>query len=98
MILFARLIPFKIKKTLFRKIFKNIPSGTFKTFYEMNTPEAIKTKSGSLRLHELLLVEDLLCQSRLLYSVSLILFKIINKFQLNSIKNNIIAIYKKPEY
>ena len=95
-IFFARLIPFGIKKIIYKKIFKNIPSGTFKTFYRINTPEAIARQSGYLNLQKLILVEDLLCQSRFLYYASLSLFKIINKFQLDSIKNNIIAIYKKP--
>ncbi|UCE66030.1 MAG: class I SAM-dependent methyltransferase, partial [Candidatus Zixiibacteriota bacterium] len=60
--LFSRLIPFMIKKALFRKVFKNVPLGTFKTRYEINTPATIKAKSGSLRLQELILIEDLLCQ------------------------------------
>ncbi|UCE65917.1 MAG: class I SAM-dependent methyltransferase, partial [Candidatus Zixiibacteriota bacterium] len=97
LILFSRLIPFRIKKALFRKVFKNVPLGTFKTRYEINTPATIKAKSGSLRLQELILIEDLLCQTRFLYFASLILFKIIKKFQLNSFKNNIITIYRKPE-
>jgi SAM-dependent methyltransferase len=96
-IFFARLVPFRIKKIIYKKIFKNIPSGTFKTFYKINTPEAIARQSGYLNLQKLILVEDLLCQSRLLYYASLSLFKIINKFHLDSIKNNIIAIFKKAE-
>lgn len=97
LILLARLIPFRIKKALLGRIFKNTPSGTFKTFYRMNTPRAIESSPGALRMDKLLLVEDLLCQSRLLYSISLIIFRILDKFHLSAFKSNIIAIYKKQE-
>ncbi|UCC80204.1 MAG: class I SAM-dependent methyltransferase [Candidatus Zixiibacteriota bacterium] len=97
LVLLARLIPFRIKKALLKRIFENTPSGTFKTYYRMNTPHTIESNPGSLRLHEIILVEDLLCQSRLLYSISLSIFRIIDKFHLGSFKNNIIVIYKKPE-
>jgi SAM-dependent methyltransferase len=92
----ARLIPFRIKRALIRKVFKGAPSDTFKTYYRMNTPQAIKSGSGHLDLHELILVEDLLCQSRPLYYMSMMISGFIEKLNLKSFKNNIIAIYKKP--
>ena len=96
-IFLARLIPFRIKKSLFRKVFKNIPSGTYKTHYRINTPAAIEKGSGLLKLSRIILVEDLLCQSRFLFYASLTLFRIIRKLRLDSFKNNIIAIYRKTE-
>jgi SAM-dependent methyltransferase len=96
LILIARLVPFKLKRALIKNIFRNAPSDTFKTYYEINTPQAIKSKPGSLRLHDLIMVEDPLCQSKLLYSISMLIFRFIDIFQLNSLKNNIISIYKKP--
>ena len=95
LILLSRLVPFKIKRVLIRKFFKNAPSDTFETYYEMNTPAAIKSENGSLRLEKLILIEDLLCQSRFLYIGSMLIFRFMRFFHLEKYSNNMIAIYRK---
>ena len=94
-VLLARLVPFGIKRTILRKLFREIPSGTYKTHYEINTPESIRNKSGPLRLIKLFLVEDVFCQSKVLYFLSIIYFRLIKYFGLDSLRNNIIAVYRK---
>jgi SAM-dependent methyltransferase len=93
----ARLIPFKIKKTLLRKLFKEIPSGTYKSFYKFNSPRIIRDRPGPLKLQKLILVEDIFCQSKFLYFLSSLIYKLINFLCLYSLRNNIIAVYKKSE-
>ncbi len=95
LIMAARMIPFGLKKALFKKTFKNNPSGTYRTYYKINRPGKLRRNIGPLSLNKLILVEDLLCQSRILYELSLLIFKFIRLFNLESFKNNIIAIYKK---
>jgi SAM-dependent methyltransferase len=94
-ILLSRLIPFRIKKKLFKRLFRDNPSGIFKTRYKINRPSSIKPAYGPLILKELILVEDILCQSRLLYVVSLGLYKIIKAFGLESLKGNMIAVFQR---
>lgn len=95
LILMARLIPIGLKKIIFKKIFIDYPSGIFKTHYKINRPKILRKITGPLMLEKLIMVEDLLCQSRVLYAISLLIFKFIRLLKLDSYKNNIIAIYKK---
>jgi len=95
LIVMARLVPLGLKKVIFRKAFRDTPSGIFKTYYKINRPKLFRKKTGPLKLEKLIMVEDLLCQSRVLYMVSLFIFKFIRLLKLDSYKNNIIAIYKK---
>jgi ubiquinone/menaquinone biosynthesis C-methylase UbiE len=94
-VLMARAIPFKIKSKILRKLFTEIPSGTYRAYYKLNSPRTIKTGAGRLKLKKLVLVEDIFCQSRILYILSKSIFKIMNLFGLHSLRNNIIAVYEK---
>jgi SAM-dependent methyltransferase len=94
-LLISRLIPFGFKKWLLKKLFKEIPSGTFKTYYKINTVKAFKQTFGSLELTKLILIEDLFCQSRPLFELSSIIYRLINLFGFDSLKGNIIVIYQK---
>jgi len=94
-VLFARLVPFRIKRAILRKLFREIPSGTYRAYYKINSPRAIKTGTGPLKLKKLILVEDIFCQSRFLYFLSNLVYNLINFLRLYSLRNNIIAVYKK---
>jgi SAM-dependent methyltransferase len=91
----SSLIPFKLKKRLLRWIFKEIPSGTFKTYYRMNRPSHFKRQLFNLKLQKLLLIEDIFCQSRLLFYISFIYFRLLRFCGVESFSNNIIAVYQK---
>jgi SAM-dependent methyltransferase len=93
----AGLIPFTVRKMILKNLFNEIPSGTYKTFYKINSPDSIKNKSGHLQLTKLIMVEDVFCQSHILYFLSIAYFKIIRLFGLDSLKNNMIAIFEKKE-
>ncbi len=93
----SRLIPFRLKKRLFRQLFRDDPSGTFRTRYKINKPSSIKQSYGPLVLKKLILVEDILCQSRFLYVVSLGLYRIIKAFGLESMKGNMIAVFQRTD-
>ena len=94
-IAFSRLIPFEFKKRLFKSLFKDIPSGIFKTYYRLNTPRALRRNFGSLRLQKMILAEDYLCHNRFFFWFSFLVYKFMNALKLNTIKGNIIAIYFK---
>lgn len=97
----ANLIPFPLKKVIIRKLFKDNPSGTFKTYYRINTPSSIKPEYGQtgnswrLVLQRLIMVEDILCQSRLLFTISFQLYKLIRLFGAKGFSSNMIAVFKK---
>jgi len=103
LIVIARLIPFGIKKMILRIFFKDNPSGTYKTFYHINKPSAIENSypsvSGrsSLALRDLILVEDILCQSDILFMISFPLYRVLRFFKLDNLMGNIICIFKKIE-
>jgi SAM-dependent methyltransferase len=94
-VLISRLIPFIIKKAIFKKIFKDNPSGTFKTFYKINYPSKFMATYGHLKLEKLILTEDMICQSKFLFGITFLLFRLIKLLGADSISNNIIAIYRK---
>jgi SAM-dependent methyltransferase len=94
-VLISRLIPFALKKAIFKKIFKDNPSGTFKTYYKINYPTKFTAVHGHLKLEKLILAEDMLCQSKLLFGITYLLFRLIKMLGAGSISNNIIAIYRK---
>jgi SAM-dependent methyltransferase len=94
-ILISRMIPFVIKRAIFKKIFKDNPSGTFKTFYRINYPTKFTATHGHLELEKLILNEDILCQSKFLFGVTYLLFRLIKLLGAAAISNNIIAIYRK---
>ena len=93
----SRLIPFAIRKILLGRLFKDNPSGTFRTRYKINKPSLIKPAYGPLILKKLILVEDILCQSQLLYFVSLGLYRLIKAFGLESLKGNMIAVFSRAD-
>lgn len=104
LIVIARVIPFKIKKLILKLLFKDNPSGTFKTFYHINKPSAIKKSyqsepgQSSLVLREFILAEDILCHSAVLFMISFLLYKIIRFFKLDGLMGNMICVYKKIEH
>lgn len=95
LIVLSRLIPFGIKKRLIKSLFKDNPSGTFRTYDRMNKPSAVKPQIGSLVLQELILVDDILCQNRLLFTISYAIFRMQKALGLEGLANNIIAVYRK---
>ncbi len=95
LVIISRMIPFPVKKILFSWLFKDNPSRTFKTYYKINTPGAIKKHSGSLKLKRLIMIEDILCQNGILHFLSGLLFRLMELFGLDSLKGNMIAVYRK---
>ena len=95
LVLAAGFIPFAIRKFILKIVFKEIPSGTYRTYYNINTPGSIKSKSGPLNLTKLILVEDIFCQSRFLNFLSVLYFRIIRLLGLDSVKNGMIAVFEK---
>lgn len=93
----SRLIPFSLKKILIKTMFKDNPSGTFKTFYRINTPAAIPEKLGTLKLDSIILIEDILCHSKPLFFISFTWFSLMKLFGANSLSNNMIIIYRKSK-
>jgi SAM-dependent methyltransferase len=98
LLLISRLIPFPIKRRLIKLLFKDNPSGTFKTFYRYNTPAAVSDRIGLLKLDSVILIEDIMCHSRFLFFFSFAWYKLIRFFGIDFLSNNIIAIYRKPGY
>jgi SAM-dependent methyltransferase len=102
-IVIARLIPFRIKKMILRILFKDNPSGTYKTYYRINRPSAIKNsyrpESGRslLVLQDFILTEDILCHSDILFRISFPIYKILRLFKLNNLMGNMICVFKKVE-
>lgn len=95
LVIISRMIPFPIKKILFSWFFKDNPSRTFKTCYKINTPNTIKRHTGLLVLERLIMVEDILCQNRLLRFLSSLLYRLIELFGIDSLKGNMIAVYRR---
>lgn len=91
----SRLIPFPLKKRIFKRLFRDNPSGTFRTHYRINRPSVIKSTYGPLVLEKMITVEDPLCQSRLLYHFSMMIFRLIRFFRLESLKGNMIVLFRK---
>jgi SAM-dependent methyltransferase len=96
-IILARLIPFALKKMLFKIIFKDNPSGTFKTYYKINSPGKFPNAFGKLILEKKIVTEEILCQSKLMFGLSFTLFRLISLFKAKPLFNNIIVIYQKLE-
>lgn len=97
-LLLSRLVPFPVKKFLIKQLFKDNPSGTFKTCYRINTPAAVPAEIGHLKLDSIILVEDILCQSRALFLISFAWFRLMKLFGVDSLSNNMIVIYRKPKH
>ncbi len=95
LVMMARIIPFPVKKMLFRRLFRDNPSGTFKTFYKINTPASIRKSYGQLVLEKLILVEDILCQSEPLHLISRLLYDLMERFGAEDRRGNMIAIFRK---
>jgi ubiquinone/menaquinone biosynthesis C-methylase UbiE len=95
LVFISRLIPFSLKKRIFKRMFRDNPSGTFKTHYRINRPSAIKSNYGPLILERLITVEDPLCQSPLVYFFSMLIFRMIRFFRLESLKGNMIILFRK---
>lgn len=101
LLIIARMIPFVLKKQLLRILFKENPCGTYKTFYKMNAPSAIEGSypetggNDKLILEKMCLVEDILCHSKFLFTISFNLYKLLRLFDLKTLEGNIIAVFKK---
>ena len=94
----AGLIPFFIKKIIIKKIFKENPSGTYKTYYKINTPQAfnhIAAGIKNLKLEQLYVVNDVICESKILFTISFGLYKLIKLLSLKSLYGNILAVLRK---
>jgi SAM-dependent methyltransferase len=96
----ARLIPFFIKKIIIRNVFRENPSGTYKTYYQINTPRAFKSIADGidkLRLEQLYVVNDVICESKILFTISFGLYKLLKLCGLNSLYGNILATFRKVD-
>lgn len=91
----SNIIPFVVKKRLFRLLFGEVPSGTYKTYFRINRPDAFKGRFGELKLERLILVSDIMCHNFLLYTLSINLYRVMEAFGLKNYRDNIIAVYKK---
>jgi len=97
----ARMIPLSIKKRLLKILKIETPSGVFKTYYRINKPSAIKTAfefagiDGKLCLNKLILVEDIICHSRILFTLTFQLYKLFRFFNRDGLMGNMIAIFEK---
>lgn len=97
----ARLIPLSIKKLLFKILKIETPSGVFKTYYRINKPIAIKPIfgfagiNGKLKLNRLILVEDIICHSRILFTLTFQLYKLLRFLKSDSLMGNMIAVFEK---
>ena len=103
LLVMARLIPFAIKKRLLKLLFKENPSGTYRTFYKLNTPAAVEKFNSEvkgrekLKLEKMYLVEDILCDSKILFTLSFYLYKLTRLFGWKSLEGNIVVVFKKVE-
>ncbi|MEE9553372.1 MAG: hypothetical protein V3W18_03655 [candidate division Zixibacteria bacterium] len=95
LVIISRMIPFPIKKILFSWLFKDNPSKTFETYYQINTPDEIRRYTGSLILERLYMVEDILCQNEMFHFLSGLLYRLMILFGLDTLKGNMIAVYRK---
>jgi SAM-dependent methyltransferase len=95
LVIVSRMIPFSLKRVIFPVLFKDNPSGTFKTRYRMNTAKDIPTAIGGLKLEKLIMVEDILRHNPFLYFISSLVYRIIRLFKLEDLKGGIIALYRK---
>ena len=94
-ILLSRMIPFALKKRIYPYLFKDNPSGTFKTHYKMNTPRALPVAIDCLKLQKLIMVEDLLRHNAVLFFLSDLIYRIMTILKLENLYGNMIALYKK---
>lgn len=103
LLVIARMIPFGIKKQLLKLLFKENPSGTFRTYYKLNTPSKIEKfdsglqGSGKLKLEKMYLIEDILCDSKILFTMSFNLYKLTRLFGWKSLEGNMVMVFKKVE-
>jgi len=97
LVIIARMIPFFVKKSLFRALFKEIPAGIYKTFYRFNSPEKFDKRLGNLKLEYLGTVEDILTHKRILFEISFALARLLERPGLQKFKGNIIAVYRKGQ-
>jgi len=103
LLVIARMIPFAIKKQLLKILFKENPSGTYRTFYKLNTPSAVEKFDssiqgrGKLKLRKMYLVEDILCDSKILFTLSFYLYKLTQLFGWKSLEGNIVVVFEKVE-
>jgi SAM-dependent methyltransferase len=100
LILAARMIPFFIKKIIFQRIFKENPSGTYKTYYQINTPKAFRNVAAqvkNMKLERLYLINDIITESKILFTISFGLYKLMKLFGLNSLYGNILAVFRKVD-
>jgi len=98
LIVAARLIPFAIKKVIIKHVFKDNPSGTYKTFYSLNTPKAIRQydfQAAGLKLEKLHVVNDIICESKILFTFSLGLYKFLKLFGFENLFGNLIIVLRK---
>ncbi len=98
LIVIARIIPFSIKKKIIKHLFKDNPSGTYKTFYALNTPAAIKHfnfKDTGLKLENYYIINDIICESKILFTFSFGLYKLLRRFGFENLFGNLIIVLRK---
>lgn len=112
LVFLANLIPFPIKKLIIKRLFQDNLSGTFKTYYRINKPSSIKAEYGipedetppdrsnarwALVLKNLIMVEDVICRSRLLFTISFQVYKLVTMLCPQKLSGNMIAVFQKEK-
>jgi SAM-dependent methyltransferase len=95
LVIISRMIPFGIKRRIFPVLFKDNPSGTYKAYYRINAPGTLPTRFEGLKLERLEMVEDIMRANPAFLFLSSMLYRLISLFRLESLKGNMIAIYRK---
>jgi len=91
----SALVPFELKRHLFSKFRLAEITGLERTLYRMNFPELFPEFVCRMELGKLYLVEDLLRFGKLIFWGSYLHFLVLDWLRLDSLKSNIIAIYRK---
>lgn len=91
----SALVPFELKRYLFARFHLAEITGVEKTYYRMNFPELFPKFVCGMKMEGLYLLEDLLRFGKLIFWGSYLHFLVLDWLRLDSVKSNIIAIYRK---
>lgn len=98
LLIISRMLPLFLKRIIFGKLFKDNPSGTYKTYYRMNavsTYRNLDLSSIGLVLADLHVVNDVICDSKLLFTISFQFYKLLKLLGLKNLYGNILAVFRK---
>jgi len=89
------LVPFQVKRRLFKRFHLAEITGVEKTCYRMNFPELFPKFVCGMKLEKLYLMEDLLRFGKLIFWGSYLHLQILDGLGLGGFKSNIISVYRK---